>query len=459
VLLYAPKPVCGWGIIFDSQFETNSVIGQTVQQELRDASPRSVSSLEKAAQSIQSSNYPEAISSLKQLLGQRPRDRMGWYLLGLAYYGDKRIDEAIQAASRCCEVSKDWPQGQWLKGTFLAVRGNVLAAREAFDAGIRAMPESPGGYLQRAKFLVEYAHQNRRDLALAISDLETMLRLGGPKITAHGYLGIVYRKLKQDDNAEQQFLKVLALDPHQLDAIERLTRLYDDLGQHAKADLLLNQVRADLQRLDSSRFKQVEGYHALALARRAQLEGADDERIEEHFRAAITHVPSNSYWRLEFAQWLDAHRRAVDAIPILDAGLELDGNNPDLAAGLAWLLADTATDLSRARKLVALAGQKEAMRPYIADTKAWIEYRSGDFHAAWREISPSMKLARDVPDIAYHAGAIQARLGNRTRALEFLEVCLSSETTFHRLEEARELHARLKAMKFQEEKTAPARSH
>ena len=62
--------------------------------------------------------------------------------------------------------------------------------------------------------------------------------------------------------------------------------------------------------------------------------------------------------------------------------------------------------------------------PYLSDTQAWIEYRKGNYPGALEALQPSFPHAEQVPEIAYHAGAIHAKLGDRSKAVHFLRLSL-----------------------------------
>ena len=60
----------------------------------------------------------------------------------------------------------------------------------------------------------------------------------------------------------------------------------------------------------------------------------------------------------------------------------------------------------------------------------------GKYRAALRVLEPSLSHADRVPEIAYHARAIHAKLGNKSRGVQFLRLSLSGNRAFSGREEA-----------------------
>ena len=140
-----------------------------------------------------------------------------------------------------------------------------------------------------------------------------------------------------------------------------------------------------------------------------------------------------------------ASGRSADAIPILKQGLQKPPYDPNLVVSLAWALVDSGSDITEARHWLKIALQNDPHSPYLADTAAWMEYRGGNYQAALTALQPSLTHANEVPEIAYHAGAIHAKLGNLAQAAEFLKLSLQSPRPFNGQKEAKQLLQSLNA--------------
>ena len=70
--------------------------------------------------------------------------------------------------------------------------------------------------------------------------------------------------------------------------------------------------------------------------------------------------------------------RESEAVPLLDAALELEGDSPDLQNGVAYALAEAGVELERASGLVDQALEEDSENPDYLDTKGWILCRKGE---------------------------------------------------------------------------------
>ncbi len=370
--------------------------------------------------------YDRAVAMLKPLAAQNPSDERIWFLLAVAYYEQNQLSEALAAASRCVEVKPRWQQGYWLKAIVLTAQTDLAQAGRTYDRAVEVAPSEPGGYLQRGQFLVQYRPKDRGQLLAATEDLKKALKVGAPAETAHGFLGLAYRRLGNLEQAEYHYRQVLERSPNQLDAVKELVSLYEELKQNQKAEQLLVGVRkssSSLTSAQSAALSLIEARHAIAT-------GAALQAVDGHFQAALTKWPGDVAGRREYTRWLEATERIPEAIRVLREGLGRTPGDPDLAAHLAWVLAEAGQDLDQARHCLEVARRRNPNSPYLADTEAWIEYRAGNYRAALAAIQPSLTLAEEVPEIAFHAGAIHAKLGNSTTAAQFVRTSLLSGRPF-----------------------------
>jgi len=77
---------------------------------------------------------------------------------------------------------------------------------------------------------------------------------------------------------------------------------------------------------------------------------------------------------------------------------------------------------------LAIAEQHEA--PRAADARAWALHRLGRDPAAKRFVDEALRLGSRDPLLRYHAGAIEAALGDVTAARRDLELALATDPGF-----------------------------
>jgi len=179
------------------------------------------------------------------------------------------------------------------------------------------------------------------------------------------------------------------------------------------------------------------------VARHAVAAGQDPSAVNAAYARALGEQRGNANTRLEYARWLDTTTKKPEAVAILRQGLTKPPYDPELSAQLAWALAESSPNLDEARKWLKHALDSQPGSPYLADTAAWIDYREGKYREAFELIRPSLSLVDEIPEVAYHAGAIHAQLGNTAEAIRYLRKALQPRTSFPGDRQAKELLAQL----------------
>jgi tetratricopeptide (TPR) repeat protein len=109
-----------------------------------------------------------------------------------------------------------------------------------------------------------------------------------------------------------------------------------------------------------------------------------------------------------------------------------------LANNLAMILVNRRSDaasLDRADKLAeVLTGSEEA--PFL-DTRGWIKFRRGDLQAAMPLLQKAAEKSPQSPEIRYHLGMAQYRVGNKDAARQSLEAAMATKAQFSGIDEAR----------------------
>jgi tetratricopeptide (TPR) repeat protein len=383
--------------------------------------------------------YDEAVARLEPLSHSHANNPRVWFVLGAVQLQRRAWIEAISAAERAIQIQPGWLQAHLLKAMALMGAGHRDEATHAFNRVVEIAPDDPMGYYQRALFVINSGEPSPSDLRRAMADLEQARKRGAPTAEVLTPLGLVHQKLQAPRQAEESFRRALRENPTDLIALGEYVALCDQAGRIAEANERLAEAVARV----SARAAEPEALAQLALiqARHAIATKARAETIEAAFRHAIALVPGQPISRFEFSNWLDQQGRTHEAIPLLKEGLRHPPFDPDLAANLAWALAEAGTiaDLDEARHWLRVAQEREPNSPHLADTSAWIEHRAGDDAKAFEALRPALPLADQLPEVAYHAGAILAGLGRRDEAIPYLRQALASGQSFPGIAEARSL--------------------
>ena len=156
----------------------------------------------------------------------------------------ERTDETLlqQLADDYGKLAELIPEAEamyrYRQGVILARLGDRLAAREAFDAALRARPQHVDALYERA--LLHYADG---DLNAALANLDAALRLSPRAANAYYVRGLIRHAQGDIRSAIADFGQALVLQPEYPEALIARAAAYAAQGNTAAA-------RADLQRLD-----------------------------------------------------------------------------------------------------------------------------------------------------------------------------------------------------------------
>lgn len=398
--------------------------------------------LQQATRLVADQQFQAAAKLLEPALAANRSDWETRYLYTVALYSDGRLDDALRSANLCIKMNPRLMQLHWLKVSTLIALGNRDAARVALDDAVANASDAAAAHLQRGRFLVLYMADDTASVQAAIEDVKAASRLGAAAEVVEPLLGTAYRKLGNAPLAERHLLNAEKLTPENLDVIEQLLGLYDDQGNIAMAQAVVDRLPDETP---SSAPARVRAKRELLLARHAIASRKSAEVVERHFARARESDPHWMDLSMEYARWLEQAGRLTEAIPVLTEAAQDHPHDVHVSAQLAWAIAATGGDLAQAANRLAPARAKFPNDPYFADTAAWISYLGTDYDAAWHHLQPSLPLADRVPEIAYHAAAIRAAQRQPNDARQFLRLALKADWSFTGRDEAERLSAKLSA--------------
>ena len=394
--------------------------------------------------SLETGNHGEAVTRLMALKETHPNDIRIWFVLAAAQLGDRRLTDALSSADQAIRIRPDWPVAHWLKGAVQIALSRLDEAEKTFDQAVRIAPDQAGVYYQRGTFLVVYRSGEPGKVKAGIADLRQALDRDAPSDLVDGMLGKAHLALKDPRTAEIHLRRAFEHGTTELnlEPLADLVTLYDSTSQTRQADDVLTEAERRRRLLPVDRHDLHSGCF-LIVARHAVTAGQNPSAVNAAYARALAEQPGSATTRLEYARWLDNTAKKSEAVTILREGLTKPPYDPELSAQLAWALAESSPNLDEARKWLKHALDSEPGSPYLADTAAWIDYREGKYREALEAIRPSLSLVDEIPEVAYHAGAIHAQLGNTAEAIRFLRKALQPRTSFPGDRLAKELLAQL----------------
>ena len=328
---------------------------RTALQKIRELVPNSSAAVILLAElDVRSGHYTDAITALQDLTRKQPSSAV-FDLLGQAYGGEQRHEEATAAFRTFAEAAPDNPRAHFLLGRSLLAEGKGKEARTPLQESLRLDP----AYVEPLHLLTSLDAQ-RGLFGRAIDRVRRQIKGIDPKGGHYFLLGQLYIASKQPDEAETALFKAVELQPDLNAAYAQLT------------NMLVASNRADEA--------------LVSLQRRLE---QDPENVTIMMLKAMVQHRSN-----EVGTAQETYEKIL-------------GVNPRFAPAannLACIYQEQEGMLERAFELAEIARAEAPDNPDIADTLGWILYKSGNYERAAGLIKEAAVARPDIADILYHLG-------------------------------------------------------
>ena len=121
----------------------------------------------------------------------------------------------------------------------------------------------------------------------------------------------------------------------------------------------------------------------------------------------------------------NASGKEVEALTNLRKQLAIDPQNTIAMNNLAFMLADTSTDLDQALTLAQAAQRKAPNNPGVTDSLGWVYAKKGLNDSAIQIFSGLVRKYPDEPSFRYHLGIALLQKGQTAEAKSELVISLS----------------------------------
>ncbi|CAI6081430.1 unnamed protein product [Clonostachys chloroleuca] len=91
---------------------------------------------------IAEKNFDEAIDKFTQAIALQPENHILYSNRSAAYASKKEWDNALRDAEKTTEIKPDWAKGYGRKGAALHGKGDLVAAHDAYEAGLKQDPNN-----------------------------------------------------------------------------------------------------------------------------------------------------------------------------------------------------------------------------------------------------------------------------------------------------------------------------
>ncbi|HEV2700511.1 MAG TPA: tetratricopeptide repeat protein [Steroidobacteraceae bacterium] len=314
------------------------------------------------------------------------------------------------------------------------------------------------------------AYLSRKDIAGATKAADTYRDAKPGDAAPYLLEGVVAQADNRLDDAQAQFEKALAIQPHGYDVLTQLVHLQVQRGQGAKAVSRLQGLMAAepkgalIPNLLGEIYLEQKNYAAaqltlgvaivndpkwwrphrnLALVKFA---GGDLPGAIDAYQDGLKLAPTEVTLLNDLGSLYQRVGRIDDAQKLYDGWIARDPKSQVAANNLAMLLVSYHTDktsLDRAQALT--AGFANARSGDLLDTAGWVQFKRGDYTQALPVLQRAAELMPQSHEVHYHLGMAELRSGQADRARTDLETAVAGSSRFFGEEDARAALASLKS--------------
>ena len=276
----------------------------------------------KAEKALDAKDYAAAVTLLKKLTAQEPKNDRAWFDLAYAHTMLGERSEAIAAYKKALELRPKLTQGSLNLGILLLEEKEAAEAVQHLEAVVAARPKDA-----RAHLLLANAVAASGDSAQAVEHYRKTLALDPKSHPAHYALGRLLVELKKLEEAEQHLAQAIQLQPADTTARVEMAQLLERTGREEEA----RESYAELVEREPSNVAVRRRLGAMLLANGQYAEAA------AQYEAAAQIKPSpEDDWNL--ARAYVGAERAKDATPLLQKLAAADPRNYDVRLLLGNML-------------------------------------------------------------------------------------------------------------------------
>jgi tetratricopeptide (TPR) repeat protein len=426
--------------------------------------PRNVPALTMKARLLMAEGKPQdALSTVKRAVDLDPRYALAQLTLGRVLLVRNDVEGARRAFNEALDQDPALLPAQLELVEIHRGRGELDTALQFADQAIRVHPTNMGARIARMRILLV----REQDRPRADADLKMLMAKFPNAPAAYVTKGSYYLALNNNAAAREAFQRALDLNPTYLDALTGLVAL----------DLAAKNAPAARARVEAVLVKYPEAAVARVLAARVYALSGEPAKAEDSLKRAIAADPSSPEAYGLLAQLYMAQNRIDDAkrqfleLTRVDPGstgaptmlgvlyyltkqlpeaqewwqkaVRIEPRSAAAANNLAWLYAESNTNLDRALELARTAKSIMPDQPEMNDTLGWVYYKQKMSSLATQHLSFSSQKDPTNPIYQYHLGMAYAQAGEDGKARRCLEEALRLDPTFEGAAEARKTLRRL----------------
>ncbi len=388
------------------------------------------------ARGLGKSKEPQRALDLMQGLVERyPEGREAWYALALLSAEHKDFVRADQALQELFKRASNWDRAILLKIQVLVAQEQQQQALQLLRESVTAMPEHEELRHAFARLLVQSEQYQE-----AYDQYQQLLQKKPDSLILRYPLGVLAMELKKFDLAEQHFRQIKDSRGRRNEAsyyLGRIAEQREDLAtavdwyrrvlgsefqlqaQIKVADLLTRMGEVDQARTALAEAREQWPDHAVSIyvAETALLKesGAEPELVWSLFEQALADYPDNSDLLYARALYAAGQRQVQRLEEDLTKVLKQNPKHADALNALGYTLADMTDRYQEALGYIQQALALKPDSPAILDSMGWIQYRLGNHTKALEYLLRAAEIVTD-PEISAHLGEVLWVNGEREQA-------------------------------------------
>jgi tetratricopeptide (TPR) repeat protein len=434
----SPKMEFALGAAFDQLKQPKDAIA--AYQRAADMDPGDAATLDSLAQALQNDGQlDEALKEFKQLAEADPENVEPWVHISDIQRRKGKYEDALTTIRKARKIDPNSLEAGYGEGLLLDVLGRFDESAQTYEKMVEVTSHANGAYTAEEKnsrsiFLERLAgvYQEQNKVDQAIATYQKMIELGGDQ-ALRGLEGQVetYGTAKMYDKAVDASRKAVDVaakaatnskDPDlKGKVIDLKLMLAGALVEDGKNDDGVNLAKSLLDNTDHDRAIWLRLGQFYTQMRRWK--DADDAYVKAS--ALSTRKEDKTYLFFLKGALAERQKHYEPAEQFFKQALDLDPASAMTLNYYGYMLADKATRLPEALKLIRKAVEIEPMNGAYLDSLGWVYFKMGNYELAEENLRQAVDRDQSDPTVHDHLGDLYEKTGRIRLAAAQWELSLS----------------------------------
>jgi tetratricopeptide (TPR) repeat protein len=382
--------------------------------------------------------YKESIETLDKYIKNNPNDPIAYYFLGKVHSLFLNKTEAKEAFKKALEIRPGFVIAAKALGLQLELDGKLKEAVAVYQDALA----SNGGDIELIQKLVNLSLVLEK-YELAIEYLNQYLSIKPEDTQNQMRAALIYFKLKNLDDAESIFLKLLGEDIENKDRVSYyLGALYQEKSSYQKSVNFYKKIlptsdyfiesRLELAKILSTDLRDHSGAvkslteavalrpdkPELFLALAGHHENKKDfEKAVDILQQATKKFDGNEQILFMLGTFQDRAGLFEEGIATMKKVLEINPDNTHALNHIGYSYIERKIRLEEAEVYLKRAVQNSPSNGYVIDSLGWLYYQKAQYKKAIKYLERAAELAKDEPVIIEHLADAYQKVGKHKEAL------------------------------------------